>query len=78
MKNEIYYKNDDCPNCGQKDEMWANKGASMGSTTWGHDFLCCSEHCGREFLNSPKHKQLMRERIKAQIEILERQLSHWH
>ena len=44
-----YYLVEPCPNCGQEDEPYKYKGARMGSTTWGHDYACCSEKCGMEF-----------------------------
>lgn len=74
MKFREYWLADDCPNCGQKDEINAWKGARMGSTEWGHDYTCCSEKCGREFLNSKKHKSMEKDRVNRQIESLKYQL----
>ena len=34
--------------CGKPDA------ARMGSTEWGHDWICCSDECGKRFTNSPK------------------------
>jgi hypothetical protein len=31
---------EDCPNCGKPNS------ARIGSTSWGHDYMCCSEACG--------------------------------
>jgi len=71
---EQYWMAGDCPNCGEKDVMWAYKGARMGSSEWGHNYTCCSDKCGREFLNSAKHKALERQRIKDEMEDLQHQL----
>jgi len=35
------------------------KGARMSSTAWEHNYSCCSEKCGLEFLNSKKHKAIL-------------------
>jgi hypothetical protein len=75
MHNKGYDWAEDCPNCGQKDEYEQYKGARHGSTAWGHNYMCCSAKCGKEFLNSPTHKMLERSRIKREIQILESQLS---
>lgn len=70
----IYYIVEPCPNCGEKDEQWKWKGARMGSTKWGHDYRCCSDKCGFEFLNSPKHKELERQKIEMEIALLSSRL----
>lgn len=69
-----YWMAADCPNCGEKDEPHAWKGARMSSTAWGHNYSCCSEKCGREFLNSKKHKAMEKSRVELQIEALKSQL----
>jgi len=33
-------KNEDCPSCGK------TEGAYMGSSSWGHSIVCCSDECG--------------------------------
>lgn len=43
---ERYYLAHDCPQCGDKDSFMAWRGARMSSSSWGHDFLCCSDGCG--------------------------------
>ena len=75
-KQDHYYMAADCPVCGEKDEPWKWKGARMGSTQWGHDYNCCSEKCGKAFLNSPKHKELERERIQFKIDLLQEKLKN--
>ncbi len=45
--HQEYYLANDCPQCGEKDEYGAWKGARQGSTEWGHNFMCCSEACGK-------------------------------
>lgn len=72
-----YWMAPDCPNCGQKDEPHTNKGARMGCSDWGHNYSCCSDKCGREFLNSEKHRAMERDRLKQQIAALEHQLKRW-
>lgn len=72
--NEPYQFVDDCPMCGQKDEENLYKGARVGSSDWGHSYLCCSEKCGRAFLNSPQHKKLERLRIRSKIASLKAEL----
>jgi len=67
MENRQYHFADDCPNCGEKDELNKWKGARMGATKWGHDYLCCSDKCGYEFLNSEKRKKLEISRLEQQI-----------
>lgn len=71
---EPYRLANDCPNCGQKDAEDAWKGARIGSSEWGHYYLCCSDKCGHEFFHSQKHKELEMQKIKQQIEMLQRQL----
>lgn len=39
MKRD-YIKADNCPLCNKEDA------ARMGSTSWGHKYLCCSNECG--------------------------------
>ena len=75
--NKLYILADDCPNCGEKDEPHLWKGARMGSTSWGHSFLCCSDKCGYEFLNSPEHKRRMRERLQEEIRERQEALKSW-
>lgn len=61
----------DCPNCGKPDS------ARMGSSSWGHDFLCCDDKCGLELKKKletmysskkykKKHDQLYK--IKAELD----------
>jgi len=69
-----YWMVQDCPNCGQKDEEGKYLGARMSSTEWGHNYSCCSEKCGREFLNSENHKALERQRIHIRIDLLKAEL----
>lgn len=72
--NNTYYMANDCPNCGEKDEAWKWKGARMGSTKWGHNYSCCSDKCGFEFLNNPKRKELDRQHIELEILCLKSKL----
>lgn len=69
-----YWMADDCPHCGQKDEVDKWKGARMGSTSWGHDYMCCSEACGVAFKSNPKRLEMDREKIKSQIRNLQYRL----
>jgi Zn ribbon nucleic-acid-binding protein len=71
-----YHLANDCPNCGQQDSVNAWKGARMGSTRWGHGYMCCSEKCGVAFLNSENHKRLEREKIEWQMAGLKQRLEH--
>lgn len=63
----MYFSNynyaDDCPVCGEKDELEKYQGARMGSTAWGHAIQCCSRKCG------------LRYRIKLQIGSVTKSLS---
>ena len=43
---EDYHLALDCPQCGEKDKVGEHKGGRMGSTTWGHNYMCCSDACG--------------------------------
>jgi len=52
--------------------MW--KGARMGSTSWGHDYMCCSEACGVAFKSNPKRLEMDREKIKIEIRNLQYKL----
>lgn len=65
---------EDCPQCGQKDEPHKWKGARMGSTSWGHDYMCCSDACGIAFKTNPKRLEMDREKIKFQIAALQYKL----
>ena len=71
-----YWMAEDCPNCGQKDELDKWKGARMGSTSWGHDYMCCSDACGTAFKTNPKRLKMDRAKIKSQIKALEYQLKN--
>jgi len=53
-----YFMAKDCPQCGEKDEEGAWKGARMGSTQWGHNFPCCSDECGYAFAKNPKRLEI--------------------
>ena len=64
----------DCPQCGQKDEPHKWKGARMGSTSWGHDYMCCSDACGIAFKTNPKRLEMDREKIKSKIAALQYEL----
>ena len=55
---EPYYLAEDCPQCGQKDEINKWRGARMGSSSWGHDFSCCSNKCGIAFRDNPKRIEM--------------------
>lgn len=63
MKCErVEYPAPDCPNCGQKDE--GNKlGARMSSTTWGHNYSCCSDACGRRLAKRLETGMITRDQI---------------
>lgn len=69
-----YEMAEDCPQCGQKDEPYKWKGARMGSTSWGHDYMCCSDACGIAFKTNPKRLEMDREKIKFQIAALQYKL----
>lgn len=71
-----YWMDNDCPQCGQKDELNKWKGARMGSTSWGHDYMCCSDACGIEFKTNPKRLEMDKSKIKNQIKALEYQLKN--
>ena len=65
--NEHYWMAADCPNCGEKDEMWQYKGARQSNSDWGHPYSCCSDKCGREFATSIKRKQMELESTKLEL-----------
>lgn len=44
-----YRKSGPCSNCGR------DGGAFMGSSEWGHDFMCCSRACGRRLAHKLQH-----------------------
>ena len=52
-----------CPNCDKPDSAIAL------NSLWGHDVMCCSDKCGREFgaklLASPKWRKALRLRDEA-------------
>lgn len=75
--NKAYTYADDCPNCGEKDQHEAYKGARAGSSSWGHSYLCCSDACGRAFLNSPKHRAFELQRICRELAVLQEELKQW-
>jgi predicted nucleic acid-binding Zn ribbon protein len=58
---------EDCPVCGEKDAPDSWRGARMGSTSWGHDYMCCSDECGRKYANS-------RERYQRDLQLFQQQL----
>lgn len=52
----------DCPICGKKE------GASMGSSSWGHNIECCSQECGErlgEIIKQNIDKKKYRKAVKA-------------
>ena len=57
MRMQRYWMAHDCPSCGKKDEHGQWSGARMWSSTWGHDFSCCSESCGVAFATVVKEKE---------------------
>ena len=57
MKHRPYLMTHDCPHCGKKDEENEWGGARLLSTTWGHDFKCCSEECGKAFAKTHTEKE---------------------
>lgn len=56
MNIKSYRMAHSCPNCGQKDEVDQWLGARMSCSSWGHDFVCCSDECGKAF--AVKHEKL--------------------
>lgn len=75
MNEEI--KTEDCPNCGK------SEGAIMSSSSWSHDFSCCSRECGKELsklinknVNSKEYLKCYLEysKLKNRIDKLESQL----
>ena len=56
MKFRRYRKAHNCPQCGEQDEEDAWKGARLRSISWGHDFACCSDECGKAFAETWKEK----------------------
>jgi len=65
-----------CPNCGQQDYYDAWAGARQWSSSWGHNYTCCSEECGREFgkkLANSKKGERIRE-LKSKIAQLEMEI----
>lgn len=71
-----YYKAPPCPNCGEVDDMVHQTGARMKNSSWNHDFWCCSDECGKDFIykleNSPRYKRA--KQIKEDIEDLKSHL----
>ncbi len=57
MRMHRYWMAHDCPNCGAKDEYDQWGGARMSSTSWGHDFSCCSDECGIAFAAIVREKE---------------------
>ena len=47
MNSRPYSMAHECPQCGQKDEKGMWRGARLGSSEWGHNFMCCSDECGK-------------------------------
>jgi hypothetical protein len=63
MNNRQYWLAHDCPQCGAKDERYSFDtgswgGARMCASSWGHDFACCSDECGKAF--AIKHQELQK------------------
>jgi len=40
---------EDCPVCGQKDELDKYRGARQGKTSYGHSISVCSDKCGKRY-----------------------------
>lgn len=74
MSMPRYYKAQDCPNCGKEDDGVNNFGARMSCTSWGHNYPCCSDKCGREFLNSDKYIDKQLQEIQNDISNLKRRM----
>ena len=49
MNYNNYNWADDCPVCGQKDELDMYLGARRGSTSYGHSVSVCSDKCGKRY-----------------------------
>ncbi len=56
MRHRRYWMAHNCPQCGAKDAEDEWGGARMGSTSWNHDFMCCSEACGQAFAKTHAEK----------------------
>ena len=73
---KLYYWAADCPVCGEKDEEYQYKGARMGSTAWGHDYLCCSDKCGFAFKDSPKRRKMDMAKLVEKRNSINRQIKN--
>ena len=67
---------EDCPECGQKDELNKWGGARMSSTEWGHSYSCCSEKCGIAFATNPKRFELELEALDLKKQYTEREIAN--
>lgn len=64
----------DCPECGCKDGIDEWGGARMSCSSWEHDFMCCSDECGKAFAR--KHKIMSETKIgRKQLRALWNKLS---
>lgn len=78
MKNNLgerYWLASDCPECGERDEVGAWKGARMSSTAWGHNYSCCSNTCGYAYLKNPKRLERDKAALRETIAHLQAALS---
>lgn len=65
------YPTGPCPMCGKPDS------ARMGSTTWGHGEMCCSDECGRAFLTSTQRCELELSRARARVTAALQEMHMW-
>ncbi len=75
MTGGQYHFVEDCPNCGEKDELNQWKGARMHSSSWGHPYACCSDACGVALKKSRKLKELTLMDKQIQLSGLRHELS---
>lgn len=62
-----YFMANDCPNCGQQDQEGKWLGARMSSSSWGHNYACCSDKCGFEFAKKPARYECELTHVEFQI-----------
>lgn len=69
FRNE--YRPDDCKNCGKKAR------GVMGSSEWGHDYLCCSDACGIRLGKKISNEMLCIERYTFPTSIFREDKEPW-
>ena len=61
MNHRDVYIPGPCSHCGKPG------GGTMGSSSWGHDYYCCSDKCGAAFASTKKRFHLDLQEAEADL-----------